>query len=82
MQLAAHLARHATEVTVNVKNSNSNPVMIAPIMLVATNSIAKSITEVRIVPRIPVKRADKTRHTQFRVPKLRIRAVVAGVNAR
>ena len=40
-------------VTIKVKNARRMPVIIAPIMLVAANSIPRRITEVNIVPRIP-----------------------------
>ena len=40
------------------------PVIIAPIILVATNSIAKSITDNKIAPKIPVSRVVKIGHIQ------------------
>jgi hypothetical protein len=60
----------------------SAPVIIAPIMLVATNSIAKRITEVRIVPRIPVNRVGTMEHTQRLIPDIRICAAESRVNPR
>ena len=82
MHLAAHLARQANDVIVSVKNKSNKPVIIAPIMLVAANSIAKSIAEVRAVPKIPVKSAGSTRQTQHFVLKLLTIATVVGVKAR
>ena len=51
----AHFAKHATDVTVREKNVKRAPEIIAPITLVATNSIPKRISEVKIVPRIPIR---------------------------
>ena len=48
-----HFIIHATDVKVSVKNARSNPVIIAPTILVATKLIARRITENRTVPRIP-----------------------------
>ena len=45
------------EVTVRKKKNKRAPVKIAPIILVATNSMARSITESNTVPRIPVSSA-------------------------
>jgi len=47
----------ATTVIMREKKNSSAPVIIAPIMLVAAKVMARSITEVKIVPKIPIKRA-------------------------
>ncbi len=47
------------------KNAKSPPVIIAPIILVATNSIANSTTDSKIAPKMPVRSADKTEHIQL-----------------
>ena len=38
-----------------VKKNRRSPVIIAPITLVAANGMPRRITEVRIVPKIPVR---------------------------
>ena len=60
LSFARHFIRQAVEVTVNEKNRRSAPVMIAPITLVAANSIPKRTVENRTVPRIPLKRDVNT----------------------
>ena len=80
--LAAQSARQTNETTINVKNKSSNPEMIAPTMLVAANVIPRSITEVNIVPSIPVRRVGSTLHTQHLEPYLRMMVVIIGVKAR
>ena len=50
-------------VKIKEKNAISAPVIIAPITLVATKVIAKSITDVKIAPKIPVKRTDRIGQT-------------------
>ena len=47
-----HLARQAVSVSVRKNDSRRSPVITAPIMLVATNSIARSIIAKNIVARI------------------------------
>lgn len=61
-----HFTRHTLDVMIKEKNKSKAPVIIAPIILVATNSIAKSITDVRIVPRIPVRKTDREGQRQVR----------------
>ena len=46
-----------------VKKRSAAPVIIAPITLVAANSIAKRITDVKIVPRIPTISTGRLAHT-------------------
>lgn len=41
--------------------------MMAPITLVAANVIPRRITDVRIVPKMPVRKADNPEQTQLRV---------------
>ena len=50
----------------NIKDTKpkSAPVIIAPIILVATKVIARSTTEVKIAPKTPVSKRDKTGHIQ------------------
>ena len=50
-----------------MKNARSNPVIIAPTMLVAAKVIAKRITENKTVPKTPVKRTERIGHIQIRV---------------
>ena len=66
-QSTRHFVKHAVEVKIKVKNARSNPVIIAPIMLVAAKVIAKRITENKTVPRTPVKRTERIGHIQIRV---------------
>ena len=80
--LATHFERQATEVNVSEKNVSNAPVIMAPITLVATNSIAKSTTEVKTVPRIPVSKTGKIEQIQPRVPPLRTTADMIDVIAR
>lgn len=54
LPVTRHLIRHAVSVRVREKNNKSNPVITAPIILVATNSIAKSIIENNTVARIDI----------------------------
>ena len=69
LQPRTHLIRHAVEVTIRVKNAISAPTIIAPIILVAANSIARSMSEIRIVPRIPIRRMDTMEHTHRLMPE-------------
>ena len=80
--LAVHFARQATDVTVSEKNASNAPLIIAPITLPAANAIPKRITDVKIVPRIPVSKAGRIEHTQPRIPLPRTTAPIIGVNAR
>ena len=66
----------------SVKNKRSKPVIIAPIILVAANSIVKSIAAVKAVPKIPAKSAGSIRQTQHFALKLLTIATVTGVKAR
>ena len=50
------------------KNNNKRPVMIAPTTLVAANSIARSTTDIKIVPSIPIRRTGRTAHIQSLIP--------------
>ena len=73
-QPASHFARQADVVIINEKKNSSAPAIIAPSTLVATNSIAKSITDVKIVPKIPVSKTGSIEHTQLRTPLPQIEA--------
>ena len=53
-----HLARQAVSVRVRKNDRSSSPVITAPMMLVATNSIASSITAKRIVARMAPSRIE------------------------
>ena len=53
-QFAIHFIRHITDVIRRVKKPRSNPVIIAPSMLVAAKVMPRSISDVKIVPSIPV----------------------------
>lgn len=57
-----HFTRQAVDVRSNDKKPSNAPVIIAPIMLVATNSIARSITDNKIVPNIPVRSIVRSGH--------------------
>ena len=48
----------------------------------AANVIPSNITEVNIVPRIPVRRVGSTLHTQHLAPDPRISVMIIGVKAR
>lgn len=50
--------------TVSVKKPARAPTIMAPKTLVAAKPTAKSITEVRMVPSIPVRSTDRISHTQ------------------
>ncbi len=82
LQRAAHFAKQAKVVTVSEKNVSNAPEIIAPIILVATNSMAKRTIDVKIVPRIPVKSTGSTVHIQPLLPTLFKTAVIIGVSAR
>jgi len=64
--LQTHVARHAVDVTVNVKNAAKAPVIIAPATLVATKVIVRSTSDVKIVPMSAVKTNGNSEpiHTQ------------------
>lgn len=64
-QFAKHLIRQAVAVSIKDKNAKRPPVIIAPIILVATKSMASSTTDNKIAPKIPVTSADKTAHIQL-----------------
>lgn len=53
---------------IRVKNKRSAPAIIAPIMLVAANSIARRITDVKTAPSIPVVIRAKLEQTQSPAP--------------
>ena len=65
MHLTKHLTRQAVDVINKDKNARSAPVNIAPIMLVATNSIAKRTIANKIAPKMPVSRVDRIGHRQL-----------------
>ncbi len=50
---------------IRVKKKPRAPAIIAPTMLVAAKVMPKRITDVRIVPKIPVKRTVSLGHMQF-----------------
>ena len=68
--------RQAVDVTVRKKKKRSTPVRIAPIMLVATNSIARNTIESKIVPRIPASRVVIVLH---RLSQHSLRNLVAAI---
>ena len=68
---AAHFVMQAVDVTMSVKKPNKAPVIKAPKKLVAANVIPKSITDVKIVPKSPVKRAGTDERAQPRTFELR-----------
>ena len=53
----------------NEKKNNKAPVIIAPIMLVAANVIAKRIIDVSIVPNIPANRSVKGASSHLDLPQ-------------
>ena len=53
-QFAIHLIRHITDVISKVKNPRRRPVITAPSTLVAAKVIPRRISDVTIVPSIPV----------------------------
>ena len=63
-QPVLHFTRQTVEVIISEKNNSSAPVIIAPMMLVATNSIASRMTDVRIVPKIPTSKVESGVHVQ------------------
>lgn len=81
VQLVRHFTRQAVVVKVSDKNSSKAPEIIAPIKLVAAKDIARRITDVKIVPKIPVSRVGIIPHTQFCSP-LRTNGAVMSVNPR
>lgn len=68
-------------VKVSDKNSSKAPAIIAPIRLVAAKDIARRITDVKIVPKIPVSRVGIIPHTQL-CSLLRINGAVISVSPR
>ena len=69
-------------VSVNEKNRINAPVIIAPIMLVATNSIARSITDVRIVPSMLIRSPLSVAHLQLLSKFLPVKVDTKSVTAR
>ena len=65
-----------------MKKASRAPVIIAPIMLVATNSIARSINDAITVPIMPVSKRESAEHLQLRTSLLRIVADNISVSAR
>jgi len=65
-----HLTMQVTEVMSKVKNPSNAPAKIAPITLVAANSIAKRINDRRMVPQIPIISVVNAVHTHLLVPLL------------
>ena len=70
------------DVTVREKNIRRAPVIIAPNRLVAAKGIARSITDTKIVPRMPATSGVIAGHTQVRLLLFRIIAAVMGRIAR
>ncbi len=64
-----HFIKHPVDVSTNEKNASKAPVITAPKILVATNSIANNITDANIVNKIAVINTDKIGHIQSRVPE-------------
>ena len=54
------------DVSVRENAARFKPVIIAPVMLVATNVIASNISEVRIVPKMPASNTGRILHTQWK----------------
>ena len=81
LQLKKQRTRQAVEVTVRKKKNSKAPASIAPIMLVATNSMARSTIERSIVPSIPASSAVTMVHRSLQHP-LRKRAAAIRVTAR
>lgn len=79
---ATHFTRQANEVITKEKDAKSNPTIIVPIALVVAKVIPRRITDVKIVPRIPISKIVKTEHRQVRVPVLRVRPAITGNIAR
>lgn len=69
--------RQAVEVIISEKNRRRAPVIIAPIMLVAAKVIARRITEVRTVPRMPLSSAGRIEQKQPLLLFLLIDAVIS-----
>lgn len=65
LQREAHFIIQPISVIIRVKKKPRAPAIIAPTMLVAANVIHRRITDVRIVPKIPVKRTVSLGHMQF-----------------
>lgn len=63
-----HCEKQATVVTSKEKKASSKPFITAPRTLVTANVMPKRITDVRIVPKIPVNRTGRIEHTQLRRP--------------
>ena len=61
----AHFIRQAVSAIIREKKKPSAPAIIAPIVLVAAKVMPKRISDVRIVPNIPVKRTDILGHIQL-----------------
>ncbi len=69
------LIRQVVAVIIREKNSSSAPAITAPAILVAPKVIARSISEVRIVPKIPVRSTGSTVHTHLTVWEAAIRVM-------
>lgn len=65
-----HLIRQVVLIIRSEKNRSNAPVIIAPTTLVAAKVTANSTTEVKIVPKTPVKNVYSTLQMQFRLPAL------------
>ena len=59
------MIKQAVSKKIKEANANKAPVIIAPIMLVATKVIPKSITDVTIAPKIAVNKTVKTGQIQL-----------------
>ena len=81
LQLKKQRIRQAVEVTIRKKKNKSAPVRIAPITLVAANSIARNTMERSIVPIIPAIRAVTVQHKSLQL-SLTERAETAKATAR
>lgn len=82
LQPDTHFTRHAVSAIIRLKKNPIAPAMIAPAVLVAAKLIPRSITDVRIVPRIPVRSAVILEQIQFWMETQRTEEAVTRAIAR
>ena len=80
--MTIHLMRQAVSERLRENDKRRRPVITAPTMLVATNSIAKSIIDTKIAPKMPVSKIERIGHKHTLASLLQLKDVEIRTTAR
>ena len=81
-QFSKHLARQAVLIRVNAKKKISAPTKRAPITLVAAKTIARSIIDNKIVPKMPKSNTESVLHILLQAMECWARETATRITAR